>query len=150
MDENAGSYLGSFYVPTADQPKMVRLIEQFTNTVFIDVGRVLDEVKRLMNILVQVVTVLAILVGLSGILVLIACKEDIVTLDQDNVVQFIDRKFIRVLEGEKRYISKLPKSVIEWAGMTDGCHSYTSIYDWPSMYHHSFDQIIDWMTTALM
>lgn len=73
MDENAGSYLGSFYVPTADQPKMVRLIEQFTNTVFIDVGRVLDEVKRLMNILVQVVTVLAILVGLSGILVLIAC-----------------------------------------------------------------------------
>ena len=73
MDENAGSYLGSFYVPTADQPKMVRLIEQFTNTVFIDVGRVLDEVKRLMNILIQVVTVLAILVGLSGILVLIAC-----------------------------------------------------------------------------
>lgn len=73
MDENAGSYLGSFYVPTADQPKMVRLIEQFTNTVFIDVGRVLDEVKRLMNILVQVVTVLAILVGLSGVLVLIAC-----------------------------------------------------------------------------
>lgn len=85
-----------------------------------------------------------------GILVLIACKEDIVTLDQDNVVQFIDHKFIRVLEGEKRYISKLPKSVIEWAGMTDGCHSYTSIYDWPSMYHHSLDQIIDWMTTALM
>nr|WP_314369535.1 FtsX-like permease family protein [uncultured Acinetobacter sp.] len=73
MDENAGSYLGSFYVPNADQPKMVRLIEQFTNTVFIDVGRVLDEVKRLMNILVQVVTVLAILVGLSGVLVLIAC-----------------------------------------------------------------------------
>lgn len=73
MDENAGSYLGSFYVPTADQPKMVRLIEQFTNTVFIDVGRVLDEVKRLMNILVQVVTVLAVLVGLSGVLVLIAC-----------------------------------------------------------------------------
>jgi len=73
MDENAGSYLGSFYVPTADQPKMVRLIEQFTNTVFIDVGRVLDEVKRLMNILVQVVTVLAILVGLSGVLVLVAC-----------------------------------------------------------------------------
>lgn len=73
MDENAGSYLGSFYVPTEDQPKMVSLIEQFTNTVFIDVGRVLDEVKRLMNILVQVVTVLAILVGLSGVLVLIAC-----------------------------------------------------------------------------
>ncbi|ENW04361.1 ABC transporter permease [Acinetobacter beijerinckii] len=73
MDENAGSYLGSFYVPPTDQTKMVQLIQQYSNTVFIDVGRVLDEVKRLMNVLVQIVTVLAILVGLSGILVLIAC-----------------------------------------------------------------------------
>ena len=73
MDENAGSYLGSFYVPPTDQTKMVQLIQQYSNTVFIDVGRVLDEVKRLMNVLVQIVTVLAMLVGLSGILVLIAC-----------------------------------------------------------------------------
>ncbi|MCH7336924.1 FtsX-like permease family protein [Acinetobacter sp. NIPH 2699] len=73
MDENAGSYLGSFYVPPAEQTKMVQLIQQFSNTVFIDVGRILDEVKRLMNVLVQIVTVLAMLVGLSGILVLIAC-----------------------------------------------------------------------------
>lgn len=73
MDENAGSYLGSFYVPPADQPKMVQLIQQFSNTVFIDVGRILEEVKRLVNVLVQIVTVLALLVGLSGVLVLIAC-----------------------------------------------------------------------------
>ncbi|GAA5631584.1 hypothetical protein Acal02_02220 [Acinetobacter calcoaceticus] len=73
MDENAGSYLGSFYVPPADQPKMVQLIQQFSNTVFIDVGRILEEVKRLVNVLVQIVTVLAMLVGLSGVLVLIAC-----------------------------------------------------------------------------
>lgn len=73
MDENAGSYLGSFYVPPAEQTKMVQMIQQFSNTVFIDVGRILDEVKRLMNVLVQIVTVLAMLVGLSGILVLIAC-----------------------------------------------------------------------------
>ncbi|MCU4581305.1 FtsX-like permease family protein [Acinetobacter gyllenbergii] len=73
MDENAGSYLGSFYLPPADQPKMVQLIQQFSNTVFIDVGRILDEIKRLVNVLVQIVTVLAALVGLSGILVLIAC-----------------------------------------------------------------------------
>ncbi|UTO20423.1 FtsX-like permease family protein [Acinetobacter sp. Z1] len=73
MDENAGSYLGSFYVRPTDQTKMVQLIQQYSNTVFIDVGRVLDEVKRLMNVLVQIVTVLAMLVGLSGILVLIAC-----------------------------------------------------------------------------
>lgn len=73
MDENAGSYLGSFYLPLADQPKMVQLIQQFSNTVFIDVGRILDEIKRLVNVLVQIVTVLAALVGFSGVLVLIAC-----------------------------------------------------------------------------
>lgn len=33
----------------------------------------MDEVKRLMNVLVKIVTVLAALVGFSGILVLIAC-----------------------------------------------------------------------------
>ncbi|MFI8024661.1 ABC transporter permease, partial [Acinetobacter baumannii] len=73
LDENAGSYLGSFYVPKQDQPKMIHTIQQFSNTVFIDVDRILDEVKRLMNVLVKIVTVLAALVGFSGILVLIAC-----------------------------------------------------------------------------
>lgn len=73
LDENAGSYLGSFYVPKQDQPKMINIIQQFSNTVFIDVDRILDEVKRLMNVLVTIVTVLAALVGFSGILVLIAC-----------------------------------------------------------------------------
>lgn len=73
LDENAGSYLGSFYVPKQDQPKMIHMIQQFSNTVFIDVDRILDEVKRLMNVLVKIVTVLAALVSFSGILVLIAC-----------------------------------------------------------------------------
>ncbi|MFX6812934.1 FtsX-like permease family protein [Acinetobacter baumannii] len=73
LDENAGSYLGSFYIPKQDQPKMIHMIQQFSNTVFIDVDRILDEVKRLMNVLVKIVTVLAALVGFSGILVLIAC-----------------------------------------------------------------------------
>ncbi|MEM9993206.1 MAG: FtsX-like permease family protein, partial [Acinetobacter pittii] len=73
LDENAGSYLGSFYVPKQDQPKMITIIQQFSNTVFIDVDRILDEVKRLMNVLVKIVTVLSALVGFSGILVLIAC-----------------------------------------------------------------------------
>ncbi|EXB78974.1 ABC transporter permease, partial [Acinetobacter sp. 1475718] len=66
LDENAGSYLGSFYVPKQDQPKMITIIQQFSNTVFIDVDRILDEVKRLMNVLVKIVTVLAALVGFSG------------------------------------------------------------------------------------
>lgn len=73
LDENAGSYLGSFYVPKQDQPKMINIIQQFSNTVFIDVDRILDEVKRLMNVLVKIVTVLAALVGFSGVLVLVAC-----------------------------------------------------------------------------
>ncbi|TCB77677.1 ABC transporter permease [Acinetobacter sp. ANC 4173] len=73
LDENAGSYLGSFYVPEQDKPKMIQLIQQFSNTVFIDVGLILDEIKRLMNVLIQVVTILAALVSLAGILVLIAC-----------------------------------------------------------------------------
>ena len=73
MDANAGSYLGSFYVPEQDKPKLVSIIQQFSNTVFIDVSLILDEIKKLVNVLVQIITVLAILVSLSGFLVLIAC-----------------------------------------------------------------------------
>ena len=73
MDENAGSYLGSFYVPPSDQSKMVQLIQQFSNTVFIDIGRILNEVKHLIQVLARIITVLAVLVGISGVLVLIAC-----------------------------------------------------------------------------
>lgn len=73
MDENAGSYLGSFYVPEQDKNQMVSVIQQFSNTVFIDVSLILDEVKRLVNVLMQIITILALLVSVSGILVLIAC-----------------------------------------------------------------------------
>ena len=73
MDENACSYLGSFYVPESDQAKLVSIIQQFSNTVFIDVSLILDEIKRIVTVLVQIVTILAVLVSISGILVLIAC-----------------------------------------------------------------------------
>lgn len=73
MDANAGSYLGSFYVPEQERPKLVQLIQQFSNTVFIDVSLILNEIKRIVNVLVQIVTVLALLVSISGVLVLIAC-----------------------------------------------------------------------------
>lgn len=73
MDANAGSYLGSFYVPESDKPKLVSLIQQFATTVFIDVSLLLDEIKRIVSVLVQIVTILAILVSVSGFLVLIAC-----------------------------------------------------------------------------
>lgn len=73
MDENAGSYLGSFYVPEQDKKQLVSVIQQFSNTVFIDVSLILDEVKRVVNVLVQIITIIALLVSVSGVLVLIAC-----------------------------------------------------------------------------
>ena len=73
MDANAGSYLGSFYVPEQDKPKLIELIQQFSNTVFIDVSLILDEVKRIVHVLVQIISLLALLVCISGVLVLIAC-----------------------------------------------------------------------------
>ncbi|WP_086203690.1 ABC transporter permease [Acinetobacter silvestris] len=73
LDENAGSYLGSFYVPPQEKSHLVSVIQQFSNTVFIDVSLILDEIKRLVDVVAQIITVLAILVSLSGFLVLIAC-----------------------------------------------------------------------------
>ena len=73
MDANAGSYLGSFYVPAQDQPQLIQVIQQFSNTVFIDVSLILQEIKRIIEILVQVISILAMLVALSGLLVLVAC-----------------------------------------------------------------------------
>ena len=73
MDANAGSYLGSFYVPEQDKDKLVSVIQQFSNTVFIDVSLILKEIKRIVNVLVQIVTILAVLVSISGFLVLMAC-----------------------------------------------------------------------------
>ena len=49
------------------------MIQQFSNTVFIDDSLILDEIKRIVILLVQIVTILAVLVALSGILVLVAC-----------------------------------------------------------------------------
>ncbi|WP_445115208.1 ABC transporter permease [Acinetobacter sp. WZC-1] len=73
LDENAGSYLGSFYVPPQQRLQLVSMIQQFPGTVFIDVSLILDEIKRLVNILVQIIGILAVLVSVSGFLVLIAC-----------------------------------------------------------------------------
>lgn len=73
LDVDAGSYLGSFYVPEAQKPQLIELIQQFSNTVFIDVSLILEEIKRLVNVLVQVIGVLALLVSVSGFLVLVAC-----------------------------------------------------------------------------
>lgn len=73
MDENAGSYLGSFYVPLAEKNQLIPIIQQFSNTVFIDVSLILNEIKNLVAVLVKIISLLALLVSVSGILVLIAC-----------------------------------------------------------------------------
>ncbi|MEB3754040.1 ABC transporter permease [Acinetobacter sp. MD2(2019)] len=73
MDDNAGSYLGSFYVPPQDNAKLLSLIEMYNTTVFIDIANILDQVKALLHILAQVISILAILVAISGFLVLLAC-----------------------------------------------------------------------------
>ncbi|MFT4019897.1 MAG: FtsX-like permease family protein [Acinetobacter sp.] len=73
LDENAGSYLGSFYVPAKDKSKLLQLIQAHSNTVFIDVSAILDQVKHLMDVMIKVISVLATLVALSGFCVLLAC-----------------------------------------------------------------------------
>lgn len=73
MDENAGSYLGSFYVNPEQRTDLVNVIQQFPNTVFIDMSLILNEIKRLMSIVIHIITILAVLVAISGFLVLLAC-----------------------------------------------------------------------------
>lgn len=73
MDANAGSYLGSFYVPPEDHAQLLALIQQFSNTVFIDLSLILQEIKNLLAVLLNIISVLAVLVGGSGFLVLLAC-----------------------------------------------------------------------------
>ncbi|SDB84912.1 ABC transporter permease [Acinetobacter boissieri] len=73
FDSNAGSYLGSFFVPEADKSQLLPLIQHYSTTVFIDISLILEQVKQLMGVMVKIMTVLALLVALSGFLVLMAC-----------------------------------------------------------------------------
>lgn len=73
LDENAGSYLGSFYVSPQDKTKLIDLIQNNSTTVFIDISNILEQIKSLLGILVKVITILATLVAISGFLVLVAC-----------------------------------------------------------------------------
>lgn len=73
FDRNEGSYLGSFFVPNAEKSQILPLIQHYSTTVFIDITLILDQVKQLISIMVKIITVLALLVALSGFLVLMAC-----------------------------------------------------------------------------
>lgn len=86
MDEWAGSYLGSFYVPPAQQQQLAKVITDFPTTVFIDIDAVLNEVRRLLNVLGQALALLAGLVSIAGVLVLLASLQLLVDQRQPEVI----------------------------------------------------------------
>ncbi|TXJ08373.1 MAG: FtsX-like permease family protein [Acinetobacter sp.] len=73
LDENIGSYLGSFYVPEQQNKQLAQLVRQFPTTVFIDIAGILEQIKRLVEVITQVMSILAFLVLSAGVLVLLAC-----------------------------------------------------------------------------
>lgn len=114
MDENAGSYLGSFYVPEQDKPKLIQVIQQFSNTVFIDISLILEEVKRIVSVLVQIISLLAILVSISGILVLIACLNLLMEERKREVA------LLRSFGGSKQKLKQMMTFEIGFMGLIAG------------------------------
>ncbi len=114
LDENAGSYLGSFYVSPADKAKMISLIQQFSNTVFIDVSLIFDEIKQLVSVLVKIITVLAVLVSLSGFLVLIACINLLMDERKREVA------LLRSFGSSKRQLKNMMSMEIGFIGLLAG------------------------------
>lgn len=73
LDENAGSYLGSFHLPKTQEKEMSAIIQQFPTTVFVDIQGIFEQVKRIVYVITQLVSLLAFLVLCAGVLVLMAC-----------------------------------------------------------------------------
>lgn len=86
MDEFAGSYLGSFYVPPAQHQQLAQVIADFPTTVFIDIDAVLNEVRRLLEVLGQALALLAALVSIAGVLVLLASLQLLIDQRQPEVI----------------------------------------------------------------
>jgi putative ABC transport system permease protein len=86
MDEFAGSYLGSFYVPSAQQQQLASVIADFPTTVFIDIDAILNEVRRLLEVLGQALALLAGLVSIAGLLVLLASLQLLVDQRKPEVI----------------------------------------------------------------
>ena len=72
FDATAGSYLGSFYVPPTQHQQLAQVVQRFPTTMLIDVDGIMQEIRHLLDMLGQALNVLAGLVGLSGLLVLLA------------------------------------------------------------------------------
>lgn len=72
MAQDRASYLGSFYVPPAQKSQLSELIRSYPSTVFIDVDAILTQVMAMVYMLTQVISYLASLVLVAGLLVLLA------------------------------------------------------------------------------
>ncbi len=86
FDDNAGSYLGSFYVTQQQRHQLAQVIRDFPTTVFIDVDVMLNEVRKLMDVLGQALGLLAALVSVAGFLVLLTSLQLTVDERQREVV----------------------------------------------------------------
>ena len=93
---------------------MVGLIQQFSNTVFVDVSLIFEEIKRLIAVLVQIITVLAVLVSLSGFLVLIAC----INLMMDERKREV--ALLRSFGSSKRQLKNIMSLEIGFIGLVAG------------------------------
>lgn len=65
--------MGSFHVPVDGQSALIALMKRYTTTVFIDVESYLVQIRRMIDLSAQMITVLAGLVFVAGCLVLVAC-----------------------------------------------------------------------------
>lgn len=86
FDDNAGSYLGSFYVNPQQRHQLAQVIRDFPTTVFIDVDVMLNEVRKLLDVLGQALGLLAALVSVAGFLVLLTSLQLTVDERQREVV----------------------------------------------------------------
>lgn len=114
MDANAGSYLGSFYVPPEDQSQLINVIQRFSNTVFIDVSLMLDEVKRLLDVLLNIIGVLAFLVAIAGLLVLLACLNLMLDTRKQEVA------LLRAFGSSKAQLKRMLSIEIGFIGLLAG------------------------------
>lgn len=80
LDEHAGSYMASFYVPERAHAALAAIVQQFPEAMLLDMEMVLGEVRHLLDLLADALTLLVLMVGLAGLLVLISSLH--VSLDE--------------------------------------------------------------------
>ena len=85
LQASSGSSLGSLYIAPEQRAQLPSLIREFPAMLLIDVDAILAEVRRLLDLLGQALGLLAGLVGVSGLLVLLASLRMMVDERQSEV-----------------------------------------------------------------